>query len=42
VDGRVSRPQARGMRARIEATVAAPGTATLEGRTAVAPEGAVS
>jgi cell wall-associated NlpC family hydrolase len=41
VDGRVSRPQARGMRSRIEATsVSAPGAATLEGREAVAPEGA--
>ena len=41
VDGRVSRPQARGMRSRIEAApVATPGAATLDGRTAVAPEGA--
>ena len=43
VDGRVSRPQARGMRARAEAAAPAPtGTATLsaDGRTAVAPEGA--
>jgi hypothetical protein len=45
VDGRVSRPQARGIRARIErltASVPAPASATLaaDGRTAVAPGGA--
>jgi peptidoglycan hydrolase-like protein with peptidoglycan-binding domain len=39
VDGRVSRPQARGILARLD-QVAPVATATLEGRTAVAPEGA--
>lgn len=42
VDGRVSRPQGRGMRARLEAPAAPVAAATLsaDGRTAVAPEGA--
>ena len=39
VDGRVSRPQARGMLGRLD-EVAPVASATLEGRTAVAPEGA--
>jgi hypothetical protein len=44
VDGRVSRPQARGIRARIEAAAPAPApaaaTLSADGRTAVAPPGA--
>jgi cell wall-associated NlpC family hydrolase len=45
VDGRVSRAQARGMRARLETaspepTAAATATLSADGRTAVAPEGA--